>query len=385
MRKSYRKLDDDQRSVLVAMLDSERSPEVEKLDTARRRFQNPMRPIQEEIDLLKEGFLQESTSIANQVWSGSSSGAVDWIHPSYRDLVIEELERDAIASEQFLQHCSWVGLRLTLSVAGGDRGQRRYPLMTTDMSWTILQKRLIVLLEETTANYQIYEILQTVRGSLTGTSGMEELRRRIAQIIKACCDTLRARLDQQQIELNSSILKEYFDMTMAIVPPPPMPNLYTLWRDLQSAFESALENADATLLDEEALSKWIAVIQIVLKADRRLLIQDGFPDRYDELIETLCNAVTVEADTSVTFPDDDTASSESDRFSSISNDLDELIPYFSHLEDKLQRASSDAYTRSRSIRESVRSSSESNQPNWSSQRSVTATPVVDLERLFSDL
>jgi hypothetical protein len=59
---------------------------------------------------------------------------VEWIHPSYRDLVIEELERDAPASERFLQKCSWVGLQLTLSIAGGDKGQRRYPLMTSEKS-----------------------------------------------------------------------------------------------------------------------------------------------------------------------------------------------------------------------------------------------------------
>src|SRR6185437_6788856 len=167
--------------------------------------------------------------------------------------------------------------------------------MTTDMSWAILQNRLVVLLEETNEAYLIHEILQTVRGSLTGTSGMEELRRRIAQIIKVCCDTLRARLDRRQIQLTSSVLKEYFDITMAIVPPPTMPDIYPLWREVQDAFESILENADGALLDEEALSNWIAVIQIILKADRRLLIQDGFPERFDELIESLCNAVTVEA------------------------------------------------------------------------------------------
>jgi hypothetical protein len=261
----------------------------------------------------------------------------------------------------------------------------RYPLMTTDKSWAILQNRLVSLLEETTADYQVLEVLRTVRGSLDKTSGMEDSRTRLAQIIKACCDALRVRLDRRQIKLNESVLKEYFDLTMVIAPPPPMPDIYLLWKEVQEAFESNLENADHTLLNEETLSKWIAVIQIMLRTDRRLLIQRSFPERYDEFIETLCNVVTQEADASVTYPDDDAISSESDWFSSISNDLDELTPHFRHLEDLLQGASRDAYLRSRSLRDMVRSRRDSEQPNLAHQRSATSNPALDLERLFSDL
>lgn len=386
MRKSYRQLDDAQRSVLVAMLDCERSPEINELDKARTRFEDPRRPIQEEIELLKEGFLQEPASGAERPWRKSpSAAAVDWIHPSYRDLVIEELERDAPASEHFLKKCSWVGLQLTLSIAGGDKGQRRYPLMTGDKSWMILQERLVSLLRDTTSDYEITEILRAVRGSLDGTSGMEALQAKLAQVITACSDTFRARVDNRQIKLNTRLLKEYYDLTMAITPPPPMPELYPLWREVQTAFESILENSEGALIEEDALSKWIAVLQIMLRTDRRLLIQNGFPDRYDELIESLCNAVTEEADASVTYPDDDVISSESDRFSSVSNDLDELVPLFPQLENMLQRASHDAHHRSRSLRESARRSRDSDQPSWANQRSAAAAPAIDLERLFSDL
>jgi hypothetical protein len=320
MRKSYRQLDDDQRSVLVAMLDCERSPKIMELDKARGRFEDARRPIQEEIDLLKEGFLQESATDNELAWSSSQgSAAVDWIHPSYRDLVIEELERDAPASEQFLQKCSWVGLQLTLSIAGGDKGQRRYPLMTSDKSWTILQDRLVSLLKNTKSDYEIREILQAVRASLDGTSGMEDVRTRLARIINACCDTFRARVNNGQIKISTRLLKEYYDLTMAIIPPPPMPDLYSLWKDVQTGFESLLRNAGDALIEEEALSRWISVIQIMLKTDRRLLIQDGYPDRYDDLIETLCNAVKTEADSNSTYSDDEAMSGESDRFASISN------------------------------------------------------------------
>lgn len=67
MRKSYRQLDDEQRAVLVAMLDSERSPSIDDLERARTRFQVSRRPIQEAISLLKEGFLQGNQHIRGRV------------------------------------------------------------------------------------------------------------------------------------------------------------------------------------------------------------------------------------------------------------------------------------------------------------------------------
>jgi hypothetical protein len=385
MRKSYRQLDEEQRSVLVAMLDCERSPTVEEVETATKRFQQPRRPIQEEINLLKEGFLQESNPNSHPGRHLSSTAGVDWIHPSYRDLVIEELERDAPASEHFLQKCSWVGLQLTLSIAGGDKGQRRYPLMTSDKSWMILENRLISLLKETTSEYRIGEILQAVRASLDGTHGMEDVRARLARIIRACCDVVRNRLDMRQLDLNERILKEYYDLTMIIVPPPPIPDAYLLWKAVQTEFEAMLENAENEFINENVLSRWVRVIQFVLKTDRRLLIQSGFPEKYDELIEKLCEVVKAEAEASTFFSDDEEMSSEADRMASIGVDLDELISSFPHLDDGLRGAAGDAYLRSAHLRENSRSRKDNEEPIWAKQLSSAATPNIDLDRLFSDL
>ena len=44
---------------------------------------------------------------------------VTWVHPSWRDLVIDELAADPAARRSFLRHCSLDGLLLALSHAGG--------------------------------------------------------------------------------------------------------------------------------------------------------------------------------------------------------------------------------------------------------------------------
>lgn len=386
MRKSYRRLGDEERSVLVAMLDCERSPTIDEVEQARARFQEPRRPIQEEMDLLKEGFLQESAPNASGLWKRTQvTAGVDWIHPSYRDLVIEELERDAAASERFLENCSWTGLQLTLSIAGGEKGQRRYPLMSNDKSWLILENRLNSLLNETTSDYRIREILRALRASLDGTGGMDEVRSKIARIIKSCCDTLRTRLDNQQVNLSAQMLKEYYDLTMTIAPPPPMPNTYPLWRTVQAEFEAILQNSEKEVIDENKVSKWTGVIQITLEADRRMLLQDGFPEKYNKLVQRLCEIVRMDAQGTAFDGDDDKMSSEADRFTEISSSLDELITCFPDLEDELRSVSYDAYRRADRLREAARGDQNAQIPGWGRQRSVTPAPVIDLDQLFSDL
>ena len=71
--------------------------------------------------------------------------------------------------------------------------------MTNEKSWVILEKRLNTLLTETSQPYQIREILQAVRTSFDGTSGMEDVHTRLAGIIHTCCGTVRARLDTTSV------------------------------------------------------------------------------------------------------------------------------------------------------------------------------------------
>jgi hypothetical protein len=63
---------------------------------------------------------------------------VTWIHPSWRDLVIEELARDGELRRRFLAHCGVDGAALALSSGGGATGERVRPLLTEDADWDAL-------------------------------------------------------------------------------------------------------------------------------------------------------------------------------------------------------------------------------------------------------
>jgi len=94
MRKAYLKLDEQQRWLLIALLESGYGTSPEDLEETARRFIDPHRPIADEIQLLREGFIEESEFFGTT--------CIDWIHPSYRDLVIEQLEKDEAMCERFL-------------------------------------------------------------------------------------------------------------------------------------------------------------------------------------------------------------------------------------------------------------------------------------------
>jgi hypothetical protein len=63
---------------------------------------------------------------------------VDWIHPSWRDLVISELAADAALRRRFLAHCGVDGAALALSIGGGATGERVRPLLRDDADWDAL-------------------------------------------------------------------------------------------------------------------------------------------------------------------------------------------------------------------------------------------------------
>jgi hypothetical protein len=73
---------------------------------------------------------------------------VAWVHPSWRDLVIEHLAGDASARAHFLRHAAVHGVLLALSTAGGADGSRELPLLIDDEDWDALADRIYELVPE---------------------------------------------------------------------------------------------------------------------------------------------------------------------------------------------------------------------------------------------
>ncbi len=74
-----------------------------------------------------------------------------WVHPSWRDLVIEHVAESPQLRRAFITRAELPGILLTLSTEGGPAGSRRLPLLATDTDWDALgdaTHRLCLVLAE---------------------------------------------------------------------------------------------------------------------------------------------------------------------------------------------------------------------------------------------
>jgi hypothetical protein len=124
---------------------------------------------------------------------------VAWIHPSWRDLVIDHLGSDDAARRQFLRSCSVHGALLALSVAGGDSGDRALPLLRHDADWDALTGRLYDLipqLEPVELIGVLEALVLTTRGGLEVSSKVEAeaLAEAVLSRVRSLWNTTRAPL-----------------------------------------------------------------------------------------------------------------------------------------------------------------------------------------------
>ncbi len=139
MAASFDALGGDHRALLVALLDCPPGAVAERAlaASARRHADGGLpRPAAELIDRLADHFLRVADT------------RVSWVHPSWRDLVIERLAADAGARRAFLGRAELDGMLLALSVAGGSAGTRSFPLLVEDGDWDLLTDRLVALVRE---------------------------------------------------------------------------------------------------------------------------------------------------------------------------------------------------------------------------------------------
>src|ERR1043165_1920548 len=86
-----------------------------------------------------------SEAFVRQTRGQSSGSEIAWIHPSLRDLTIEQLSENSGDRIRFLSLCDEAGIKLATSVGGGPKGGRDLPLLRGQKDWEILKTRSIEL------------------------------------------------------------------------------------------------------------------------------------------------------------------------------------------------------------------------------------------------
>jgi hypothetical protein len=208
------------------------------------------------------------------------------VHPSWRDLVIDELAADPEARRRFLAAAGLDGILLGLSTDGGPHGERLMPLLVADGDWDALADRVHALAPELDARAHA-RLLDALARAIAATDGAVPGRRREAAALAEQALARATTLWERSAEpLDVDLLASWYGLAARVDEAPPAPALDHTWAALLPA--GAELDAPSEL---ERLDAWLALCELLGAHDRPRLEALGFCDRPNPLLEGLGEAL----------------------------------------------------------------------------------------------
>jgi hypothetical protein len=262
--------------LLIALLDAPAGliDERELAATVRRHHAAGLsRPPHELIDRLTDHFLR------------ISSLGIDWVHPSWRDLVIDELHGDRDARRRFLRVCGPYGAGLVLSREGGRAGERALPLLVDDGDWDVFTDRVAELLRE----LEDRELARLLVACAPGfDAGLGAARRaELRSLAEYVLGATRRAWDRQRRALPVFLVEAWYEANGSLPEPLDPPQMGPTWAELHpAALAFGGDHAELRRTDE-----WLALAQALTAHDPDTVHALGFPERETATLERLVAAV----------------------------------------------------------------------------------------------
>ena len=257
----------------------------------------------------------------------------DWMHPSWRDLIIDHLADNPKSRFDFLGSCGPNGIQLALSWGGGVQGERRRPLLDTAEDWhrRHLTIKLRIANEPESA---VHAILSSILDATIQVSRAEEEPQRailvfLNAIAKDAILILRERWDKANAVIPVETLQIYTQLSENLDPLPPMPQLIPTWNVYRAAAHDELTfDPYETVLKTYGIGKWIDLIKCISGSEPRMLVQVKFPssslDDVQQFLETA--VIYIESETSLDTREDYETGIEILSKLKIINRISEVIP-----------------------------------------------------------
>jgi hypothetical protein len=208
---------------------------------------------------------------------------LEWVHPTWRDLVIAMLIDDDRARGHFLRRCGVHGVELALSTAGGAAGERRLPLIRSDADWDALADRLYELVTELEAQ-DLIAALAALAGAIDELPGEPEANA-LAQTVLARTASL---WNAARRPIAVDLLDAWLSLAGRMAPRPAPPELALTWAALLPA---KIPNRDDRVALER-FADWLVLCELVRGYDSSLL--DGLGFGADQLALALAFALALE-------------------------------------------------------------------------------------------
>ena len=263
MAASYRALAPGDRAVLHALLDTPPGPVSERELLAAVRRHSPA------------GLAQHPAQIVDRLLDHFvrivEPASVTWVHPSWRDLVIEELAGDAEARRAFVGVCGIHGIALALSTAGGAAGERSLPLLRHDGDWDAVADRLAELLPELEPPC-VALLLAALAEARSGAP--DAAQRELGALALEVLSQLARVWSASHSGVPVGLLTAWLSLASTVPEPPPLPALAAAWVELAPSQPVDLASAaEATAFDD-----WLVLVEQLHRHDPGLLVRFGFPE-----------------------------------------------------------------------------------------------------------
>lgn len=198
----------------------------------------------------------------------AKSPRVDWVHPSWRDVVIEHLMQHPADRRRFLSRCGVDGLALALSVSGGRAGERRLPLLQRPDDWTTTRLRAVQLVPAI-GNPERRRLLAALR-DLSATVSEQPLRDEVARMQREVLQTLVAAWNAEATPIPRDSLALFYLVSLETRPLVAGPHLDATWEALAAHLDNEEEFADHAL----------EFLVLAKRNEPRFLKQIGWPSRF---------------------------------------------------------------------------------------------------------
>jgi hypothetical protein len=267
MTASFGALADDHRALLMALLDTPPGPVSERDLVAAFRRHSALgfaRQPAEIVDRLTDHFLRVVVG-----------AGVTWVHPSWRDLVIEQLVEDEASRRSFLRSSSLDGILLAVSTAGGAGGERLLPLLRADGDWDALADRLAVVIPDADEPG-----LTRLFASLAEAATARGEDRELDALVRYALELVARRWDREGVVIPVGLLGSWFEVAALAREPPTPPELAPTWIELLPTGRIDPRSA----VDVGRFDDWTALAELLHERVPEALGGFGFPERFEDVI-----------------------------------------------------------------------------------------------------
>jgi hypothetical protein len=314
---------------------------------------------------------------------------IQWIHPSYRDLVIERLCIDSYLRKEFLEHTGIEGVKLAISNTGGSSGKIIFPLLSSENDWKLLHLRCKEITSGASGGI-IKELLVSLQEAYQ--TKHEQLK-----IIAIMESVLKGMLDEwtrgKQVELYE--LEIYCQCSILLEPILGMPDCKEIYGRYLKLFSKNVQDVQAGYgLDCAQINVVLKLLTLLRNNEPRILRKMKYEPNFQSLIVDLFSSFKYSPEKDIEKMDEDELNDEKEYIGSVSSTVSDIIEIFPKLDKELgseiQGTIWDAEIEIESAIETKKSETGTenyDSDKYSSTASSNASDYVffDVGKLFSDL